>query len=235
MSFDLRYQPRPTRKLSEITGSDMLSAVEKLINGEIGGYYSIGDEQAYFRLKEDKPQLTIRQFEAKLQELHPYFCCIFNATITPKHISKGHQVGFFVPEVNGFVPLCCVGHAGDNILNANSEGSIAKYIGKKSLREKEQAILSRGYVAAMEFAKLFLNDVKETGTINPNKIMDAKEWLVAKARVQTLGGQAYNAKMFEQARIVMDKEYDNQQAILKIAAEKSKIERENLVKELAGV
>lgn len=237
MSMDLRYTKRPTKKFSEITGCDMLSAAERLINGQIGGYYAMGDEQSYFRLRDEKAQLTIRQFEAKLQkELHPYFFCIFNPAITPKYISKGHQMGFFIPEVNGFVPLCCVGHSGDNIINAHSEGSIARYISAKTLHAKEQAIASRGWVAAFEFAKLFLWDLKETGgIINPNKIMDAREFLLMKVRNQVVGGKAHTAKLFQEMRKVRDAAYDEQQKELAARAIQIKQERIDKLENMTGI
>ena len=209
---------------------------EKLINGQIGGYYAMGDEQAYFRLRGEKAQLDINQFEQKLQrELHPYFLCTFNPTITPKHISKGHQLGFFVPEVNGFVPLCCVGHSGDHIINAHSEGSIQKYRNAKTLIAREQAIISRGWVAAFEFAKLFLFDLKESGIINPNKIMDAREFLYLKVKNQIPGGDEEVKAMFANMRETRDKIYDEQQAQLEILAAEARKAREDKLAEMTGL
>jgi hypothetical protein len=236
MAKQVRWTGRPTAKFSEIADCDMLTATEKLINNEIGGFYSIGDEQAFFKLSGERDQLTVSQFEAKLQrELHPNFVCIFNSTITPRHISMGHQIGFFIPELNKFVPLTAVGHSGDNILKANSEGSLVKYLGRKSLREKEQAIMSRGWVAGYEFAKLFILDVRSTGFISPAKMMDAQQFLFLKAKSKTLGGKAYNSKLFQEAKKLRMQEIERQELELKQLAEESRKLRMEKLKEMTGI
>lgn len=209
MSSNIRFQPRPTRKLSEVVESDLLTAQEAFIKKEIGGFYSIGDEKAYFRLPGEKASMTVDEFEHKLKtEVHPQFFVLYNPTKTAAHMIEGHHMGFYVPEFGGFVPLCRVGISGSNIISANSQGSVKTYIGKTSLKEKEKAVISRGWVAAFEFAKQFLFDVRTTGGIKRSRVVKSEEFLVFKSMANNLGGKEYITKVFSQAKQMANAELD---------------------------
>jgi hypothetical protein len=206
---ELRYKPRPTRKLGEIVESDLITAQEKFINGQIGGYYTMADELAYFRVAGEKTQVTVDEFERMLKkEVHPQFFVIFNPHVTKNHMVEGHNIGFYVPEHGGFVPLCRVGRSGQNIIPANSQGSKEKYIGAKSLREKEKVVIMRGYVAAREFCKQFIFDAVKTGGIHRSRIIKSSEYMVFKDLKSNLGGDKVVEAMFREAKKLRDDEAD---------------------------
>lgn len=208
MSLDLRYHKRPTRKLSEVTDCDLLTAEEQYIKKQIGGYYSIGDESAYFRVAGEKPTVTTTEFERMIKKIHPHFFLIFNPTISSKTQVEGHGIAFYVPEFQGFVPLSRVGRSGSNIITANSIGSKIKYIGKKSLKEKEKTIISRGYIAAIEFCKQFLYDAKIAGKINANRCIKGSDYMVMNKLESSLGGKEVIERVFKEARILAESELD---------------------------
>ena len=209
MSLDIRYKKRPTRKLSEVCESDLLTAQEQYVKGTIGGFYSIGDEAAYFRVSGEKATMTVDEFERKLKtEIHPQFFVMYNPTITAKYMVEGHSIGFYVPEFGGFVPLCRVGRSGNNIITANSQGSVERYRGKQSLKEKEKVILSRGWVAAYEFCKQFLLDAKATGGIQRSRIVKAGEFMLFKDMKANLGGDEAITRIFAEAKALAEIEAD---------------------------
>jgi hypothetical protein len=180
--------------------------------GSLGGFYCMADEQAYFRVSGEKASVSIAEFEKRLRkELHPNFFVVYNPTITRPDQVQGHQIGFFVPEYNGFVPLCKVGKSGTREIPANSQGKMVKKA--KDLRgEDEVAVVFRGYVAAYEACKAFINDIQIDG-IKPSRCISAKDFFIYKKMAQEIGGSQKLHEAFEEGRkLAMEHE-------LKLAAE----------------
>lgn len=222
MTLPVRFKPRPTRILHEVCESDLLTAQESYIKGTMGGYYSLADEKCYFRVSGEKATITVDEFERMIKNIHPQFFVIFNPMITQKHMIEGHNIGFYVPEFGGFVPLCRVGRSGNNIITANSQGSVEKYIGSKTLKEKEKVVISRGYVAAAEFCKQFIFDAVKTGGIQRSRIIRAAEYMVFKDMKTNIGGAEAIDKIFKEAKILAETEMDKMILASKVKEESVK-------------
>lgn len=203
MAKDVKFQKRPTRKLKEVVDSDLLTATERIIMGSLGGFYCMADEQAYFRVAGEKASMSLTEFERKLKkELHPNFFVAYNPTITSPDKVQGHQIGFYVPEYQGFVPLCKVGKSGSRDIPANSQGKMVKQ--KMDARgETEVAVIFRGYVAAFEAAKAFINDAQLEG-IKPSRCISAKEFFIYKRVAQEIGGETRLHQAFAEGRKLAD-------------------------------
>jgi hypothetical protein len=121
---------------------------------------------------------------------------------------EGHNIGYYVPEFGGFVPLCRVGISGSNVISANSQGSVEKYIGSKTLKEKEKVVISRGYIAAAEFCKQFIFDAVNTGGIKRSRVIQSAEYLAMKEMNTSLGGPEVVDRIFKEAKILAESEMD---------------------------
>jgi len=200
MERNIRYTKRPTKKLQEVIDNDLLTATERLIKGSIGGFYALSDESAYYKVAGEKAGMSISQFEKKLKtELHPNFFVVYNPNLTLDEKVEGHQIGFYVPEYSGFVPLCKVGRSGDKYIPANSVGKVVKTLKKNQYGEKETAMIYRGYVAAFEAAKAFILDAQTEG-IKPSRTITANEFFYYKKIAEEIGGDAKLSAAFEEGR-----------------------------------
>ena len=189
MSIKLRTSHK-TAKLSEIIDSDLLTATERYIRSEIGGFYAITDEQAFYKTSSERASVTFSEFERMLKAIHKNFFLIFEPAVLEEHRVGGHRIGFFVDEYDGFVPICAVGRSGDNILPANSRGKIVQYKGQKFKNSgiwDEEAILTRGYVAAFEACKQFIISIQEKG-ISPLRCIGVNEFFAGKKMLAGIGG-----------------------------------------------
>lgn len=195
----VNFKRRPTTKLSEVVDSDLLTATEKVIMGELGGFYKMADESAYFRLPGDKASMKLEDFEKKLKkELHPNFFIAFNPTKRKDNQVEGHSMGFYVPEYQGFVPLCKVGKSGEKLIPANSQGGMVKQ--RADMRgQTEVAVVWRGYVAAFEAAKEFIMNVQKDG-IKPSRCINAKDFFTYKRVASEIGGSHKIHEAFEQGK-----------------------------------
>ncbi len=206
--MELRYRRRPTRRLEEVCGSDLLPAHEKLIAGTIDGFYKLTDEAAYFRLSGDKAALTVDEFEKKIKkEIHPNFFVAYNPIITAKHMIQGHQVGFYVPEMNGFVPLAKVGRSSDKLIPANSIGGVEKYVGRSTGKIREKGVIFRGWVAGYEMCKEFIKNLK-IQPLTPARVVSSTDFFIYKKMYSQLGGQKAVKDIFMEARKIATMEND---------------------------
>lgn len=189
--------------LATVVGTDMLTAREKLVKNEIGGFYAISNELAYCAGNDDKDYMSVPEFEKYLRDkIDPHFSVIFNPTITAKHEVIGHSIYFYLPAWDSFIPVCKVGRSADNIIPANSQAKIVEYKGHSYKGYgilDEQAILYRGWVAAYEACKLAYADWELNG-IEPSKALSAKEILALKQIYKlNIGGKAEIEQFVEKA------------------------------------
>lgn len=203
--MSLRFKRRPTTKLAEVINDDLLTAQEKLIMNQSGGFYCLSDEQAYFRTSGDKAQMSIAEFERHLRsKVHPHFRVIYNPKKTRAHEVEGHQIIFHVSDDKGFVPLCKVGKSAETMIPANSVGKKVLYKGavhKKTGGDimDETAILYRGWVAAEEACKAFVQDAMQNG-IKPDRTMDYRDWITLREMGMQLGGSYQIQQVFNEVR-----------------------------------
>lgn len=184
---------RQTKQLKTVIGSDLLTAREKFIMGQSGGFYSLADEQAYFKLSSDKSSMTVPEFERYLKEkIDRNFMITFNPAKTAEHVIIGHSIYFFIPAWDSFIPVCKVGKSGDNILPANSQGKVVKYKGQRYKNSggilDEEPILWRGWVAAFEACKLAYEDWERNG-IEPSRAISPKEAIAMKKIYTVMGNK----------------------------------------------
>jgi hypothetical protein len=159
----------------------------------------------------DKASMSVAAFEKKLKtELHPNFFVAFNPKKSAENKVEGHQMGFYVPEYQGFVPLCKVGRSGQKEIPANSQGKMVKQ--KMDARgETEVAVVWRGYVAAFEAAKAFINDVQIDG-IKPSRCISAKDFFTYKRVAEEIGGASKLHDAFEAGKKLAEEQYKAEQA-----------------------
>lgn len=181
---------RQTTQLKTVIGTDLLTARERWVKNEIGGFYAMADEQAYFKVSSDKSQMTVPEFDKYLKEnIDPLFTVVWNPTLTADHDVEGHSIYFHVPQWDAFIPICKVGKSADNIIPANSVGKVVAYAGnafKASGIMDEQSVLFRGWVAAFEACKLAYQDWEKNG-IEPSRAITVKEALGLKQAYQLAG------------------------------------------------
>lgn len=181
-----RWKKRPTKALKEVMGTDLLSATEKYIKNELGGFYSLSDEQAYFKTSHKEGVMNVFEFEKKLKrELHPNFFVIFNPNMTAEHICIGHNIGFFVPEYDAFEPICKVGRSGFQTIEPNTQGKRTNYKGNRYYKfghEDEEANMWRGWLAAFEACRLYLQKLNRE-PIRRGRCISKKEFLLYKKAV----------------------------------------------------
>lgn len=201
---------RRTTTLKEIIGTDLLTWKEKLIQGESSGLYSLTNEQAYFKVSSDKAQLSIAEFERKLQsEIDPNFRVVYNAAISSsEHVIQGHSVYFYIPMWDAYIKVLNVGRNGDKVIPAESVGKIVSYQGE-SFQESgnldEEAILYRGWVAAFEGCK-YAYERWEIDGISPAMCISHKEIYKLKQAFSVIGfKQEFDSAKGEIGNIV-DKE-----------------------------
>lgn len=189
----MKFKKRPTKRLAEVIDTDLLTATEKLIKNEIGGFYCIADEQAYFKTSADKATMTVHEFEQHLRKtVDPNFFIVFNPKILPDHMVQGHQIGLYIDAYKGFVPFIKVGKNAMKEIPANSQGKVAKYHGKVFKRSQgmfidEEPLLYRGWVAAEEACKQLIADIRQFG-VSPSRTITPAEFFAYKKMVEHIDG-----------------------------------------------
>lgn len=220
----MRYKKRPTKRLAEVIESDLLTATEKLICNEIGGFYRLCDEQAYFKTSSDKSSMSIDEFERHLKKINPNFFIVYNPNILPDHMVQGHQIGLYIDAYKGFVPFIKVGRNAQKTIPANSQGRVAKYRGKVFERTDgtmmdEEPLLYRGWVAAEEACKALIDDISKHG-ISPNRTITPAEFLMYRKTSESIDGQMILREALKEANTLLNAEQ------IRIKEEQKKIEDE---------
>jgi hypothetical protein len=192
----VKTKKRATTQLRTVIGTDLLTLRESWVKGNVGGFYSITDEQAYFKVENDKSQMTVSEFQKHLRDnIDPLFTVVFNPTLTKNHACEGHSIYFNIPQWDAFIPVCKVGHSANNVIPAESQGYIADYRGKSFYESgimDQEPILYRGWVAAFEACKLAYQSWERDG-IEPSRALTAKEVMGLKKIYSIVG----NGSMLE--------------------------------------
>lgn len=189
----MKFKKRPTKRLAEVIDSDLLTATEKIIKGELGGFYCITDEAAYFKTSRDKAQMTVAEFESHLRKtVDPNFFIVYNPNVTPEHMVHGHQIGLYIDAYKGFVPFIKVGKSADKIIPANSQGKVQKYEGARFRKTHgvfidEEPLLWRGWVAAEEACKQLIVDIQQNG-LSPSRCITPAEFFMYKRMIEKFDG-----------------------------------------------
>lgn len=175
-----KHKRHKLAKLCTIIGTDLLTAKEKFVHGDIGGLYKITDELAYVKGYEDKASMSVSQFDRYLKKnVHSLFTVVYNDTISPVFSVQGHSIYYNVPKYNGVVPICKVGRSADSDIPAHSQGKIAVYKGQGYKNSgntffDEEPLLWRGWVAAFEACKAAYDSFLREG-IHPSRVLTAEE------------------------------------------------------------
>jgi hypothetical protein len=203
---------RSTKILREVIGTDLLTAKEKMIQGECSGLYGLTAEDAYYACPGDPASLSITEFERKLKTIDPGFTIVPCELETESHCLQGHSIYFEVPAYDGFLKVCNVGRNRDYNIPANSQGSIAKFKGSDynhSGNWDETALLYRGWVAAEEVCKTAYKKWEDDG-ISPAMVININEVRNLRKAFSLIGTK----NQFEQAKLAHEKMLENDRLIL---------------------
>lgn len=211
----MKFKKRPTKRLAEVIDSDLLTATERVIKGQLGGFYCLADEAAYFKTSSDKASMSLKEFEQLLRKtVDPNFFIVYNPKLTKEHQVEGHQIGLYVDRYKGFIPFIKVGKSASKTIPANSQGKVVQYKGRSYNRSggtwmDEEAILYRGWVAAYEACKELIRDIKKHG-VSPMRCISPKEFMMYKKTVEQINGDAILHEAMKDAAKAINAQIDKE-------------------------
>lgn len=215
-----RAKRRRTCLLREVIGTDLLSWKERFIQGQTSGLYNLTNEQAYFKIHGDIANMSVPDFERKLQtEIDRNFRVLYNNAISPAdgHIIQGHSIIYLVSPYNGFIQVCNVGKNSDNFIPAESVGKVVTYKGQDHRMygiDDEEPLLYRGWVGAFEACKLAYEAWENEG-ISPAMCMSENEITLLSEATKIVG---FKDKL-EAAKEIMDEVLSMPEPILENKSE----------------